>query len=614
MLLEIASGATATVYIGRPAGSEGTSQLVAIKRAHAHLTNDLAARRALLEEARVAARIHHPNVAAVHDVDETDEDLLLIMDYVEGASLAELIDVSPGKPLPPRVAARIALDTCAGLLGVHELAGDDGQPLGLVHRDVSPQNVLVGVDGTARLADFGLAKLAESFNATRTAGPMQGKLAYLAPEYVNGAPFDAGCEVFALGVVVWETFAGRRLFRGANDADTLRRVLRTPAPSLTQAAPSVSQLAAVVAKALEKQPSRRHESVRAFSSALEAIARRHKCIGTSSEVGACVRAMVGANLGRRRALLRVAASAPPTRAPSDPSLLVTQEMVRVRAPIDLPESSDATEMADALEELALPSYSIAELPAAAMAAPTEADEDAPTVAGFWEWEAAGSEEAPPWNDDQDPTNFEGMEEALTLSLDSAPAIDVEAWPMPAPAPRARAPRGPAPRAPAPRPHSFPALLASFTTERDSTPVSASASVPAPVSVAASASAWIPSPSAPPAPGRRSGAVLIAVASVIVAGGLGAAIWRVTRPPSPEDAAPPSSARAASAAPRRAALTSGAVTSGAAAPQRSARTHVDPSTIAPSSARKRSPPPPASRGSPAETAAVAAPPPNPYNKR
>src|SRR4051794_39764809 len=159
-LLKIASGGTAAVYVGTAAGALGFRQLVAIKIPHAHLADDAAFRAALLEEAKIAARLHHANVVDVRDVEVDDGGVQLVMDYVEGASLSELIRAwtKEAPPRPEAVAIRIVLDACEGLRALHELTGDDGAALDLIHRDVSPANVLVGLDGVARLADFGLAK------------------------------------------------------------------------------------------------------------------------------------------------------------------------------------------------------------------------------------------------------------------------------------------------------------------------------------------------------------------------------------------------------------------------------------------------------------------------
>ncbi len=342
LVARIGEGGTATVWLGRlRADLGGLARLVAVKRAHPHLARDPEARRLLLREAAVASRVNHANVVSVLDVDAPGEELLLVLDYVEGASLAELLE--PGEdgaaPLPAPVALTILLDACAGLVAVHELDDDAGRPMGLLHRDVSPQNVLVGVDGTARITDFGLAKLAQDLS--RASGTFAGKMAYLPPEHVDGGPYDARGEVFAAGVVTWEALAGRRLFRGAGDHDTRLRLLRGDAPRLSEAAPALGQaLDAVVARALDPQPRCRYPSVRAFAAALEAAAREGGLLGSASEVAATVQRLAGPALADRRAAARTgAATSEGGGLARDAEVDHTRELVRADAG---PAAGDAT--------------------------------------------------------------------------------------------------------------------------------------------------------------------------------------------------------------------------------------------------------------------------------
>lgn len=289
-LVKIASGGTATVYVGRASGALGFRQLVAIKRPHEHLAEDPAFRAALVAEAMIAARLRHANVVDVRDVEADERGVQLVMDYVEGASLSEMIR-SWTKVCPARaeaVAIRVVLDACEGLRAVHEATGDDGALLGLVHRDISPANVLVGLDGVARIADFGLAKPLLAVERSTTEGTLRGKLGYMAPEYVRGKPIDLRIDVFAMGVVTWEAIARRRLFRGGSDGETLDRVQTMEAPSLGSVRPSLGEvgpaLDAVVARALAKDPASRFDSIVAFSSALEEVARAHGLSATPADV------------------------------------------------------------------------------------------------------------------------------------------------------------------------------------------------------------------------------------------------------------------------------------------------------------------------------------------
>jgi eukaryotic-like serine/threonine-protein kinase len=312
LLVKIASGGMATVYVGRLTSAAGITRLVAVKRAHAHLLEHPAFAKMVIDEARLASRIHHPNVVAVQDVEEIEGELLLVMDYVEGASLSELAGV---QAMPALVGMRVILDACAGLHAAHELTGDDGMPLGIVHRDVSPHNILVGIDGVARLTDFGIAKSSshtQSDGRTST-GALKGKVSYMAPEYIESGRLDARGDVFSLGVVAWETLTGRRLFRGETDIESLRMVLAAEVPSLDAPVlgPSVN---AVIQGALARDPRARIATAAMFGEALETAAARDGArIGKHADVAAFLRGVAGSALEERRALVRRGGVAPSSR-------------------------------------------------------------------------------------------------------------------------------------------------------------------------------------------------------------------------------------------------------------------------------------------------------------
>ncbi len=312
--MKIASGGMATVYAGRLRGKHGFSRVVAMKRAHAHLLEDEQLRRSLLAEARLASRIHHPNVVSVLDVDEPGDELVLVMDYVEGASLSQMITTAQKQsaagrepavetdPLRPAVIVRIVLDVCAGLHAAHELADDEGAPLGIVHRDVSPQNILVGVDGLARLADFGIAKCSES--TTATAG-LRGKFGYMAPEYISDRRLDRRVDIFALGVVLWEALTKKRLFRGEGELETIKQVMdHEPAAVSTQSPAVPKELDHVVARALAKDPDDRYPTALELANDLAAAAKAAKLDATSADVSKSVLGLFGPTLEGRRIVLR----------------------------------------------------------------------------------------------------------------------------------------------------------------------------------------------------------------------------------------------------------------------------------------------------------------------
>ena len=325
----------ATVFLGSLEGALGFRQLVAIKRPHPHLLENPGFRDALLREARIAAGIHHANVVDVRDVEIVGDAVQLVMDYIEGASLGDLVRVcaSEGRQLQPGVAVRVVLDACAGLHAAHELMDDEGRPLGLVHRDVSPQNVLVGVDGVARVTDFGIAKCIESSDPGTSRESLKGKVGYMAPEYVRGEAVDRRVDVFALGVVLWEALCGRRLFRGQSDAETLERVLSAPVPPVSEASPELAPLDASIARALHRDPAMRFPTTEAMAHDLELAAAPHGLVAGAPDVGRFVRETLGPRLEERRRALREARSDPPPAATRKPlELLESTTTVPQRSP------------------------------------------------------------------------------------------------------------------------------------------------------------------------------------------------------------------------------------------------------------------------------------------
>ncbi|MCW5837256.1 MAG: serine/threonine protein kinase, partial [Labilithrix sp.] len=214
----IARGGMATLHLGRLVGSAGFARTVAIKRLHRHLCADPSFLDAFADEARLAARIRHPNVVPTLDVVSTEAsaaapgELLLVMEYVDGESLSALARQAKA-PLPPPIVVAIVSEMLHGLHSAHEARSEDGQPLGIVHRDVSPQNVLVGADGVARLVDFGIARATGVRRGSSTGeGDLKGKLAYMAPEQIRREPVTRKTDIFAAGIVLWELLTGRRLF------------------------------------------------------------------------------------------------------------------------------------------------------------------------------------------------------------------------------------------------------------------------------------------------------------------------------------------------------------------------------------------------------------------
>lgn len=307
ILGEIASGGMATVYLGRVIGAKGFSRLVAIKKLHPHLERNEEFVAMFLDEARLAARIRHPNVVPTLDVEDQDG-LYIVMEYVEGDRLLELIKhaARKGERIPMPIALRIAFETLSGLHAAHELVDDDGKPLNIVHRDVSPQNVLVGIDGVTKLTDFGIAKAESRLTHTRE-GQLKGKIAYMAPEQTIRGPnnIDRRVDIFAAGILTWEMLTGRRLFRGETDVQILNALLNDPIPRPRSVNPEIpEEIESVVMRALERPVEHRWPTAADFAEALEKASATVGGLASTRTVAQYVQQVAGPKLEQERARLK----------------------------------------------------------------------------------------------------------------------------------------------------------------------------------------------------------------------------------------------------------------------------------------------------------------------
>jgi serine/threonine-protein kinase len=270
---EIASGGMATVHIGKMAGAGGFARTVAVKQLHPQFAGDAGFVAMFLDEAWLAARIHHPNVVQTVDVVSEGGQLFLVMDYVHGESLSRIWKMLREKNelAPTAVTASILAGVLHGLHAAHEAKDDNGKPLNIVHRDVSPQNVMVGADGVARILDFGVAKAAVRLQTTQE-GQIKGKLAYMAPELLEHGEVTRLADVYAVGVMLWEGLTGKRLFEAPTEGQLLHRVLFAQIDPPSAVAKVPPELDALVLRALEKDPTKRFQSARDMALALERVA------------------------------------------------------------------------------------------------------------------------------------------------------------------------------------------------------------------------------------------------------------------------------------------------------------------------------------------------------
>lgn len=311
VIAEIGTGGMATVYLARSVGGGGFHRLVAIKVMHRHLSSEDGFVEMFLDEARVAATIHHPNIVSILDVGLEDGLIFLVMDYVEGDSFSaiEKIAVNQRKRIPLGVILRVALDSLAGLHAAHELCDIHGQHLKIVHRDVSPHNIVTGVDGISRIVDFGIAK-AETRITTTKVGMIKGKLNFMAPEQIRNTPLDRRVDIFGMGVTLWEAVTLRRLYAGENDFDTARKILAGEYPPLTQFDPTLPPaLDDICRKALHPNPDERFRTAEEFAVAIERNLRDY--IAPHREVGAFIATVAAPKIERERRALRESIAGPP---------------------------------------------------------------------------------------------------------------------------------------------------------------------------------------------------------------------------------------------------------------------------------------------------------------
>lgn len=321
VLLDIGSGGMGTISLARATGDElgvdGFARLVALKRPLGALVSDPEVLRRFLDEARLLARVHHANVVGIHQIGSDAVGHFLVLDYIEGGTLDELLAraVLRRKRLPPPVVLRILGEVLAGLHAVHEAADVEGRPLQMVHRDVSTQNVLVGRDGVSRIADFGIAKAITSSAVTDKAY-LQGRIPYMAPEYLRREPFDQRLDVYAAGLTMWTALAGRLPWGDAAEAQMVKQIVFDGVPPLSSSGMTIAPaVEAIVARACSREPSGRFATAREMRDAIEALGRDTGWIASNAEVAAVVEELLGAEIRERRSAIARRLAAPDARAP-----------------------------------------------------------------------------------------------------------------------------------------------------------------------------------------------------------------------------------------------------------------------------------------------------------
>jgi len=305
LLMPVARGGMAMVWAARLKGSRGFQKLVAIKTMLPAMIDDPNFEKMFLDEASLASEVHHPHVIEILDLGEQDNVLYLVMEWVDGEPLNVLMNYAAKQGgVPLRVAISLVAQACRGLHAAHELRDEQGALVGLVHRDITPHNVLVTYDGVVKIVDFGVAKATSRIAAETEAGQLKGKIAYMSPEQLRGEPVDRRTDVFALGIVLYMLLTGVHPFRGEDQTRTIENITSDePARPIRKYVPSLRPaLEAVVAQALAKEPSRRFPSANDLLKALTRVMQP----STDEEVAEYVRTLLQDRQEKRRRAVRAA--------------------------------------------------------------------------------------------------------------------------------------------------------------------------------------------------------------------------------------------------------------------------------------------------------------------
>jgi serine/threonine-protein kinase len=310
LLGPLAEGGMASVWIARQRGKHGFEKLVALKTILPQYAADLRFQQMFLDEARIASRIEHFNVARILDLGEEHDVLYLAMEYVDGDALSKLRRswVKEKSPPPAGVIMRVLADACLGLHDAHELRGDDGKPLDIVHRDVSPHNILVSVKGVAKVIDFGIAKARDRLASETNAGVLKGKIQYMAPEQALGRPVDRRADIWAVGATLYHLLAGKPAYDADNTLGTLHLLTsgRPPDPLPPHVHPAI---AAVARKALSMPAEKRYATAVEMRDAMEAAMVDAGIPTTSADVAAYVQRHLAERTAKRRQVIDIALAA-----------------------------------------------------------------------------------------------------------------------------------------------------------------------------------------------------------------------------------------------------------------------------------------------------------------
>lgn len=309
-LTRLATGGMADIWLARELGAAGLERFVVVKRLLPHLARDPEVVEMFISEARFVARLVHPNVVQIHELGQDDDGYFLVMEYVAGCSVRELMLAADkaARRLPPEVAVCVIEQACRGAHAAHELTDPTGEPLGLVHRDISPHNLMIGPGGDVKLLDFGIAKATAAAEATRT-GSLKGKQGYMSPEQCRAQRIDRRCDVFALGIVLWELLVGKRLFKREADFASMQAIVSGDFQLPSDVNPAIpAAFDSVVARALATDVELRWQTAEALRRGLLNAAEDADLRPSRDALGATLVELLGDRLDRREDALRAASS------------------------------------------------------------------------------------------------------------------------------------------------------------------------------------------------------------------------------------------------------------------------------------------------------------------
>lgn len=312
LILRIGRGGMATVWVAREHRDDSKSdRLIAVKAMLVELADEPEFMKMFIDEVRLVRSIHHPNVVELYDVGEHQGLMWMSMEWVEGESLHTIIaEAGKRRAIPPEMAVRILTDAAAGLNAAHELRDEHGAPRGVVHRDISPHNILIGTNGSVKLVDFGVAKAMGRVSEATRAGQLKGKFGYMSPEQALGKTIDRRSDLFSLGIVLFELTTGRRLFRGETDVETLRLVISGQVPRPTSIDPKYPQkLERIVLRALDRDPDQRYQTAQEIEEDLRRFLKSERVVVPQSGIAGLLKRVVGERIEQRRKAVRSALKA-----------------------------------------------------------------------------------------------------------------------------------------------------------------------------------------------------------------------------------------------------------------------------------------------------------------